>query len=164
MPIKLASATEGDNKENKERKKSKRLYRTSENIRIINLFLESLLSVSFAPFLTGSQSPPLFPGMPSSTVLASGPAVGAAQILLLCVLASNAHSYQNECIFSCGSSQGPFTHSTDTELPGHRVDLICSFYSCWEGFGSSSLATLPLGFNYGFISTSACVSSTGVRS
>ena len=25
-----------------------------------------------------------------------------------------------------------------------RVDLICSLYSWWEGFGSSSLATLPL--------------------
>ena len=35
------------------------------------------------------------------------------------------------------------------------VDLTCSLYSWWEGFGSSSLATLPLGFNCGFISTSA---------
>ena len=26
------------------------------------------------------------------------------------------------------------------------VDLICSLYSWWEGFGSSSLATLPLDF------------------
>ena len=26
------------------------------------------------------------------------------------------------------------------------VDLICSLYSWWEGFGSSSLAILPLGF------------------
>ena len=34
-----------------------------------------------------------------------------------------------------------------------RVDLICSLFSWWEGFGSSSLATLPLGFNCGFIST-----------
>ena len=44
----------------------------------------------------------------------------------------------------------------------HRVcivdylDLIFSLYSWWKGFGSSSLATLPLGFNCGFISTSAC--------
>ena len=36
------------------------------------------------------------------------------------------------------------------------VDLICSLYSWWEGFGSSSLATPPLGFNCGFISTSTC--------
>ena len=42
------------------------------------------------------------------------------------------------------------------------VDLICRLYSCWEGFGSSSLATLPLCFNCGFISTSACGSSTGI--
>ena len=41
------------------------------------------------------------------------------------------------------------------------VDLICSW---WKGLGSSSLATLPLGFNCGFISTSACGSNTGVCS
>ena len=35
------------------------------------------------------------------------------------------------------------------------VDVICSLYSWWEGFGSSSLATLPLGFTCGVISTSA---------
>jgi len=44
------------------------------------------------------------------------------------------------------------------------VDLICSLYNWWEAFGSSSLATLPLSFNCGFISTSACGSSTGVCS
>ena len=31
-----------------------------------------------------------------------------------------------------------------------RVDLICSLYSWWEGFGSSSLVTLPLGRPLGF--------------
>ena len=36
-----------------------------------------------------------------------------------------------------------------------RLDLISSLYSWWEGLGSSSLDTLPLGFNCGFISTSA---------
>ena len=45
-----------------------------------------------------------------------------------------------------------------------RADLICSLDSWWEGFGSSSSATRPLGFNCGFISTSACGSSTGVCS
>ena len=45
-----------------------------------------------------------------------------------------------------------------------RVDLICSLCSWWEGFGSSPLAALPLGFNCGFISTSACGLSTGVCS
>ena len=45
-----------------------------------------------------------------------------------------------------------------------HVDLICSLYSWREGLGSSSLATLPLGFNCGFISTSTCGLSTGVCS
>ena len=31
------------------------------------------------------------------------------------------------------------------------MDLICSLYSWWEGFGSYSSATLPLGFNCVFI-------------
>ena len=31
-----------------------------------------------------------------------------------------------------------------------HVDLIYSLYSWWEGFGSSFLATLPLGFSCGF--------------
>ena len=50
---------------------------------------------------------------------------------------------------------------------GHRVclvDLSCSLYSWWEGFGSSSSATPPLGFTCDFMSTSACGSSTGVCS
>ena len=45
-----------------------------------------------------------------------------------------------------------------------HVDLICSLYNWWEGFGSSALATLPLGFICGFISTSACGPFTGVCS
>ena len=42
-----------------------------------------------------------------------------------------------------------------------HVNLIFSLYSWWEDL-RSSLATLPLGFNCDFISTSACGSSTGV--
>ena len=42
------------------------------------------------------------------------------------------------------------------------VDLTCSLYSWWEDFGYSSLATLPLGFNCGFISTSTRRLTTGV--
>ena len=32
-----------------------------------------------------------------------------------------------------------------------HVGLTCSLYSWWEGFGSSSLATLPLCFNCGLL-------------
>ena len=45
-----------------------------------------------------------------------------------------------------------------------HVDIMCSLHSWWEGFGSSSLAILSLGFNCGFISTSTCGPSTGVCS
>ena len=45
---------------------------------------------------------------------------------------------------------------------GDPVGWSCSFYTWSEGFGSSSLATLPLGFNCGFIPTSTCGSFTGV--
>ena len=47
--------------------------------------------------LSGSHSPPHLPRMPSNIVLVSGPAVGAAQILICfysSVLASSVHSYQ----------------------------------------------------------------------
>ena len=75
MPIKSSTTTEGG----KKRKKSTRIYRTSETIRIINVFLESLLSESFPSLgvtvhLTSLGCPP--------TLLISGPAVGADQILI----------------------------------------------------------------------------------
>ena len=49
----------------------------SQNIRIRNSFLESLL-LEFS--FVGSHNPPYLPKMPSNTVLVSGPVVGAAQI------------------------------------------------------------------------------------
>ena len=76
---KIGNYNRGGKRKEKKRKKSKNIYRTSQNIRMINVFLESLLSV-FS--LTGSHSPPHLPRMPSNTVLISGPAVGASQILI----------------------------------------------------------------------------------
>ena len=103
--------------------------------------------------------------MPSNTVLISGSAVGADQILIW--------SY----VFLPPMSTAELVHFLLWELSmsfyifhRHRiclvdhVDLIWSLYSWWEGFGSSSLAALPLSFNCGFISTSVCGSSTGVSS
>ena len=57
-----------------------------------------------------------------------------------------------------------FTYSIGTVCLADHVDFICSLYCWWEGFGSSSLVILPLGFNCGFTSTFACGSSTGVCS
>jgi len=102
VPIKSTTTTEEGGKKEKN---PRRIYRTSQNIRIINVFLESLLSDSFPSlgvtvYLTSLGCP--------LTLLISGPAVGAAQILIgfsSSVLASNVHSYQNWCVFFCGSSQ-----------------------------------------------------------
>ena len=86
MPIKFTTTTEGrkGGKKKKERKKerkiAKRIYRTSQHIRITNIFLELLLSESFPS--VGSHSPLHLPRMPSNSVLISGPAVGAAHILI----------------------------------------------------------------------------------
>ena len=76
MPIKLTTTTEGGRKR---KKKSKRIYRTSQNIRIINVCLESLLSEYFPALgvtvhLTSLGCPP--------TLLISGPAVGTPQVLI----------------------------------------------------------------------------------
>ena len=45
-------------------------------------------------------------------------------VLLLCVLASNVYSYQNECAFFCGGSQWPFIYFIDTECLVDCVNLI----------------------------------------
>ena len=158
MPIKSTTITEGG--KGGGRKKSRRIYRTSQNIRIINVLRD--LS------LTRCHRPPHLPRMPSNTMLISGFVVGQLR-------------------FQCGPTpvcfclQGPqlselvrflLWELSMTFYIFHRhrvclvdcVDLICSLYSWWEGFGSSSLATLPLGSNCSFISTSTCGSSTGVSS
>ena len=142
------------------RKKSKTIYRTSQNIRIINVFLESLLSES----LSGSHSPPHLHRVPCNTVLISGPAAGAAQILIWsysCVFWPAMTTAIRISVFSFVSMPFYIIHRHRVCLVDHVV-LICSLYSWWEGLGSSSLATLPLGFSCVFISTSPCGSSNGV--
>ena len=90
-------------------------------------------------------------------------------VLLLSVLASNGHNYQNQCLFFFFFFGGELSMSFCI-FHRHRVcivdhvDIMCSLHSWWEGFGSSSLAILSLGFNCGFISTSTCGPSTGVCS
>ena len=61
----------------KTRKKSKRIYRTSQNIRMINAFLEPLLLESFPSLGVTAH----LPRMPCNTVLISRPTVGAGQTL-----------------------------------------------------------------------------------
>ena len=160
---KINSYNRGEKKE--KRKKSKRIYRTSQTIRIIQVFLESLLFESFpslgaAVHLTSQHA--LHHGADLWTCCAGSS--DSNLVLLLCVFASNVHSYQKQYVFLYGRCQCPFIYFIDTVCLADHVDLICRLYIWWEGFGSSSLATLPLGFNCCFISTSACGLSTGICS
>ena len=94
----------------------------------------------------------------------SGPAVGTAHTLIWpCSYVFLKLSEQ--CVFFCGNSHLFFyvLHRDRVCVVDH-VNLMCSWYSWWKSFWSSSLITLPLGFNCGFISTSACSLSTGVCS
>ena len=70
--------------------------------------------------LAGSHSPHLLSRMPSNTAdlwTCCERSSESNLLLLLCVLASNVHSYQIWCVLFCGSSQQPFIYSTDTSLP-----------------------------------------------
>ena len=69
----------GDKKEKKKEKKSERIYRTSQNIRITKVFLDLLLLESF-PQLGVTVHLASLGCLP--TLLISGPAVRAAQILI----------------------------------------------------------------------------------
>ena len=98
-------------------------------------------------------------------MLISGPAVGAAQILIWSysyVFLPPKSTAIRTSAFSFVGALNNLVYSPQRVCLVDHVDLACSFYSWWEGFGCSSLATLPLGFNCGFISTSACGSSTGI--
>ena len=106
--------------------------------------------------------------MPSSPVLISGPAAGAAQSLIWsysCVfLPPVSTAIRTSSVLLWELSVTFYLFHRDRVFLVDRVDLVCSLYSWWWGFRSSSLATLPLGFNCGFISTYPCGSSNGVCS
>ena len=115
----------------------------------------------------GSHSPPHLLRMPSNTVLVSGPAVGAPQILIwsfTCVILPPLSTALRKSAFCFVGALNVLSYIPQKVCLVDHGDLICSFDGWWEGFGSSSSATLPLGFYFGFISTSACGSSTEVCS
>ena len=151
--------------EEKRKTKSNRIYRASENIRLLSFSWVTAVRVLS---LAGSHSSPHLPRMPSNTVLVSGLAVAAAHILIWsysCVFFLQCPQLSELVRFLLWGLSISFYifHRHRVCLVDH-VDLICSLYSWWEGFGfgSFSLATLPLGFNCVFISTSTFGSSTGV--
>jgi len=98
VPIKLTSTmvAGGGQMKKKKKKNQKNLHNMSKHK---NSKCFSWVTAVRALPLAGSHSPRHLPRMPPNTVLIFGPAVGPAQILnlllVLCVLASNVHSYQN---------------------------------------------------------------------
>ena len=136
-------------------KNSKRIYRTSQNIRIINAFLESLLSESF-PLL--GVSPPHLPRDALQHCAGLWTCCRGSldsNLVLVCSCLQCPQLLEVMCFLLWELSMTFYIfHGPRVWLVDH-MDLICSLYNWWEGFGSSPLATLPLGFNCGFISTSA---------
>ena len=116
------------NKEGKV-KKFKRFYRTSQNIRIINVFLESLLSESFPSLGVTVHLTSLALQHFADLWIRCGDSSDSNLLLLLCVLVCNVHNYQNQCVFFCGSSPWPFIYSIDTVYLVDHVDSICNLYS-----------------------------------
>ena len=116
--------------------------------------------------LPGSHSLPHLPRMPSSTTLVSGPAVGEAQGLIWSYssvfLPPMSTAVRTDVFSLVGALSDLYMFHRHRVCLVDHMDLICSLYGWREGFGSFSLATLPLGLNCGFISTSACESSPGV--
>ena len=90
--------------------------------------------------LPGSHSTPYLPKMPSNTVLVSGPAVGAAQILIWsysCVFLPPMSTAIRTSAFFCvwELSMTFYIFRRQNVCPVDHVDLICSLYTWWEGFG-----------------------------
>ena len=164
MPIKLTTTTEGEKQEKKKEKKSKRIYRTSQKIRIINIFLESLLSESFPVLgvtvhLTSLGCPPT---LCWSLDLLWGLLRFWSSPTPVCSCLQCPQQSELVCFLLWALSVAFYIFHRHRVCLVDHMDWICSLYSWWEGFGSSSLATLPLGFNCDFISTSTCGLSTGV--
>ena len=147
MPIKLTTTT----KWAKKRKKIQKNLENKSKHKNNKVFLESLLSESFPSLevtvhLTSLGCPP--------RMLISGPTP-------ICSCLQCPQLSELVCSLLWELSMTFYIFRRHRVCLVDRVDLICSLSSWWEGFGSSSLATLPLGFNCGFISTSACGLSTG---
>jgi len=125
------------NKEGGGREKiSKRIYRTIQNIRIINVFLASLLSESFPLLGVTAHLPSV--GCPPALCwsldlvwgqlrFSSGPTPVCS--CLPCPQLSEL------CVFFWELSVSFYIFHRHRVCLVDSVDLICSLYSWWEGFG-----------------------------
>ena len=112
-----ANKVDNSNREGiKEKKQSKRIHRTNQNIRIINVFLSHCCQSPF-PCWESQSTSPLQDALQHCAELwiCCRGSSDSNLVLHLCVLVSNVHSYQNQCVFFFGSSQCPFIYFIDTE-------------------------------------------------
>ena len=155
--------------EKKKRKRKEKIQKKLQNKSKYknNKFFSWVNAVSFLS-LSGTHSLPHLPWMPCNNVLVSGPAAGAAQTLIWsssCVFLLPMSTDIRTSAFSFVGALNVLLYIPQTQsLPSWTCGFHLQLYSSWERFGSSSSTTLPLGFTCGFISTSACGSSTGVCS
>ena len=94
--------------------------------------------------------------------------VGATQTLIwpnccMCLPLKTTAARARPFSFVEHSLSAQVLHGCRVYLANHR-DLICSLYSWWKNFRSSSLVTPSLGFSLGFIPTAECGPPTGVWS
>ena len=106
------------------------------------LFLSHCYQRSFPLWKSQPTSPPQdalhhFTGL--RTCCGSSP--DSNLVLLLCILASNVHNYQNQCMCVCVcvcvwklSMSFYIFHMHKVYIADH-MNLICSLYSWWEAFG-----------------------------
>ena len=131
----------GGGAEKRKKKKLKRIYRTSQNIRIIIVFLESLLSESFpllgvTVHLTSLGCPPTLccslDLLWGQLRFKSGPVRSYLQLPQLL----------ETSVFSFVGALKDLLYIPDTVCLVDCVDLICSLYSWWEGLRSSLVAQM----------------------
>ena len=107
MPIELTTITEGGKGEKENEKNFQRTYRTSQKIRIINVFLESLLSESFLSLgvtvhLTSLGCLPTCAGLWTCC----GGSSDSNLVLRLCVLACNSTAIRTSAFSFVGALSG----------------------------------------------------------
>ena len=117
------------------KKKSKGIYRTGQKMRIINVFLESLLSESF-PSLGLTVHLISLGALQHRAGLwvCCGGSSGSHLVLPLCALAFSVPSCQNQCVSLVGALSAQCVSHRFSICPADHVGSICSSYSRREGW------------------------------
>ena len=153
VPIKSTTTTGGRGGGKKRKKMQKNLQKKSKHKN--NKCLSWVTAVRGLS-LTRSHSPPHLPGMPSNTVLISGPAVGAAQILICscsCVFLSPTSTAVRTTAFSFVGALNDLLHIPQTQgLPswscGFNLQLVQLEGWFWVFFLSPTAPGFQLWFYF----------------